>query len=106
MSAVISNEIEARRAQINAICARFDVRRLELFGSAASGKFDPARSDLDFVVEFRASERLNAFDQYFGFKEELERLFGRSVDLVTEGAVTNQYFLESINRSRRLLYAA
>jgi predicted nucleotidyltransferase len=46
------------------------------------------------------------FDQYFGLKEELEALFGRPVDLAEEGASSNRYFLESVNRSRRLLYAA
>jgi hypothetical protein len=44
--------------------------------------------------------------RYFGFKEALEALFGRPVDLVEEGASMNRYFLESLNKSRRLLYAA
>jgi hypothetical protein len=41
-----------------------------------------------------------------GLKEALEALFGRSVDLVEAGASSNRYFLESVNKSRRLLYAA
>ena len=45
-------------------------------------------------------------EQYFGLKEELESLFGRPVDLVESGASSNRYFLESVNKSRRLLYAA
>lgn len=85
---------------------RFGVRRLDLFGSAAVGPFDPAHSDLDFLVEFDAAPRLTPFEQYFGFKESLERLFGRAVDLVMAGAPQNPYFLKSLNESRRLLYAA
>jgi hypothetical protein len=99
-------QIEAHRAEIAEICARFGVRRLELFGSAVTGGFDPATSDLDFMVEFDPARRHRPFDQYFGLKEALEALFGRSVDLVVEGASTNPYFLESVNKSRRLLYAA
>lgn len=106
MDAAIATEIETRRAEIAKVCARFAVLRLDLFGSAASGSFDPQRSDLDFVVDFAPSDRMTPFEQYFGLKEELERLFGRPVDLVEEGASSNPYFLKSVNQSRRLLYAA
>ena len=99
-------EIESRRAEIALLCERFGVRRLELFGSAATGAFDPARSDVDFLVHFDAGRRIGALEQYFGLKEALEALLGRPVDLVEEGASSNRYFLESVNESRRLLYAA
>jgi hypothetical protein len=99
-------EIELHRAQIGKICARYGVRRLELFGSAATGAFDPGRSDLDFLVEFDPARRIKPFERYFGLKEELETLFERPVDLVEEGASENRYFLESVNKTRRLLYAA
>ena len=99
-------EIESRRAAIAELCARFGVRRLELFGSAATGAFDPGRSDVDFLVAFDVDAHPSRFEQYFGFKEALEALFSRPVDLVEEGASTNRYFLESLNKSRRLLYAA
>ena len=49
--------IESHRAEIAQLCARFGVHRLELFGSAATGAFDPARSDVDFLVEFDAGRR-------------------------------------------------
>ena len=98
--------IEARRAEIGGICARFGVRRLEVFGSAATGAFDPAHSDVDFLVDFDPAGPADRFAQYFGLKEALEALLGRPVDLVEEGASSNRYFLESLNKSRRLLYAA
>ena len=44
--------IEENRRQIADLCCRYGVKRLELFGSAARGNFDPAKSDLDFFVEF------------------------------------------------------
>jgi len=98
--------IDSHRAEIADICARFGVRTLELFGSAASGAFDAARSDLDFLVEFDGARPLKPLEQYFGLKEALEALFARPVDLVEAGASSNRYFLESVNKSRRLLYAA
>ena len=99
-------EVESRRAQIGEICARYGVRKLEVFGSAVTGAFDAARSDLDFLVDFHPRRYRGSFDKYFGLKEELEALFARPVDLVMEGASSNRYFLESLNKTRRLLYAA
>ena len=84
---------------------RYGVARLELFGSAAGDAFDPQRSDLDFLVEFDADPS-RLFDRYFGLKESLEALYGRRVDLVTASSLRNRYFIEAVNQSRRLVYAA
>ena len=54
--------IHARREEVAELCRRFHVRRLEVFGSAARGDFDPERSDVDFLVEFDPDRRANAFD--------------------------------------------
>jgi uncharacterized protein len=48
--------IEQHRAEIGALCRKQRVKRLELFGSAASGKFAPATSDVDFFYEFDAED--------------------------------------------------
>ncbi len=98
--------IEAHRAALDGLCRRYHVRRLELFGSVATGTFKPESSDIDFLVEFDPDSVGQAFDDYFGLHEELERLFGRKVDLVCTGAVRNPFFIEDVNKSRRLLYAA
>lgn len=98
--------IEEKRADIARLCSQFSVSRLELFGSAAKGTFDPSRSDFDFLLELSDSPSLTPFEQYFGFKESLESLLGRPVDLVMTGAIQNRYFMQSVNESRRLLYAA
>ncbi len=98
--------IESHRTEIAALCARFGVQRLELFGSALTGSFDPLHSDLDFLVEFEGNTRITPFEQYFGLKEALESLLSRPVDLVMAGASSNPYFLKSLDASRRLVYAA
>jgi predicted nucleotidyltransferase len=106
VTSALPAEIDSRVGEIAEICARFGVRTLELFGSAATGAFDPAHSDVDFLVEFDKTRRIGPLEQYFGLKEALEQLLRRPVDLVEAGASTNRYFLESLNKSRRLLYAA
>ena len=101
------DEIASRREQLQALCRRFHVRRLDLFGSAARGDFDPETSDVDFLVEFdgRHPEALS-FNTYFDFKEAFEALFGRPVDLVEPGAVRNPYLNASIHGSRERVFEA
>jgi predicted nucleotidyltransferase len=92
-------------AEIPELCRRYGVARLELFGSAGTDAFDPERSDIDFLIEFD-DDPTDLFRRYFGFKEALEALFGRPVDLVMVGAMRNPYFIESVNKTRRLIYEA
>jgi len=98
--------IQENRAAVEQLCRQFRVRRLELFGSAVGETFDPKKSDLDFLVDFDDLEAEGYADTYFGLLEGLQELFKRHVDLVMVSAVKNPYFLESIERSRTLLYAA
>lgn len=88
------------------LCRRYGVQRLELFGSAATGRDDPVRSDLDFLVEFEPLPDGSYADAYFGLLEGLEALFGRPVDLVVASAIRNRYFRESVDQTKTLLYAA
>ena len=98
--------IALRREELRALCQRFHVRRLDLFGSAARGDFDPEHSDIDFLVEFERDTVLHPFDTYFGLKEGLEALFGRPVDLVEPGALRNPYLKASIEGSRKPVFEA
>jgi predicted nucleotidyltransferase len=98
--------IDQHEPEIVELCRRYRVERLELIGSAATGEFDPAQSDLDFLVTFLPLQAGERADAYFGLLHGLEDLFGRKVDLVTRGAVRNPWFARSIEACRELLYAA
>jgi len=98
-------QIESKRLEINALCRRRRVQRLELFGSAVRDDFDPTHSDFDFLVEFDLQDA-RALDMFFGLKEELELLLGRSVDLIMPSAVRNPFVRAQIDSQRQLLYAA
>lgn len=86
------------------LCRRFHVRRLDLFGSAADGRFDPARSDLDFLATFEELAGGAYAGAYFGLREALAGLFGREVDPVTEPALENPYLRRRIEAQRRRLF--
>jgi hypothetical protein len=98
--------IEERLPQLRELCRRYHVARLDVFGSAASEQFDAALSDLDFVVEYLPVPAAMTMDAYFGFKEALEHLFGRDVDLVERAAVRNPYFQEELDETKVPVYAA
>jgi uncharacterized protein len=101
------DEIVRNRDALNALCRRFHVLRLDLFGSAARRDFDPARSDIDFVVEFdRSYPDALSLRTFFGLKESLEGLLGRPVDLVELAAMRNPYLKAEIESSRELVFEA
>lgn len=97
--------IAKNRSAIAELCKRLGIRRLELFGSAATEDFDPAKSDIDFFYEFD-DDRTSLADRFFELKEELEKILGYEVDLVSAKDATNPYFLLVANRNRKTLYAA
>jgi uncharacterized protein len=83
----MQSDIDDKREALAALCRRFGVTRLEVFGSAARGAgFDPRRSDADFLVTFAPAVR-NDLEAFADLKDELERLLGRPVDLVEREAV-------------------
>ncbi len=98
--------VEKKQKNLIAVCRRFGVRKIELFGSAAGEDFDAETSDLDFLVTFDDPGPGRYADAYFGLLDALESLFQRRVDLVVASAVKNPYFLEEIAKTRTLLYAA
>ncbi len=99
-------EFDKNLEQIDLLCRQFGVKRLDVFGSAATEAFDPTRSDIDFLVDFEEVSSQSLFSRYFGLKERLEVLFGRPVDLVMADAMRNPFFIESVNRTRQPVYAA
>lgn len=99
--------IDQHRADIAALCRRFGVRQLEVFGSAARGAdFDPRTSDADFLVAFEPEGDLPPLEQFFGLADALRGLLGRPVDLVEVGAVRNPFLQAEIDRAREVVYAS
>ena len=98
--------IESKLPEIAELFWRHHVKRLELFGSAATDKFHPLFSDVDFLVEFLPEARKPWAGEYQDLKEALEALLGRKVDLIADREIENPYKRKSIEASRRLVYAA
>lgn len=102
MIPAIQNQADSLRS----LCLNYGVQRLEVFGSAATSPELSDDSDLDFLVEFQPKAYEAYADTYFGLLEDLQQLFGMPVDLVVGSAVKNPYFLQSIDRTKSLVYEA
>jgi len=104
MPAQIAPSLIEHRDAIAALCREFAVERLEVFGSAADGRFDPQRSDFDFIARFDANASTSIAQRYVGFAEALERLLGTHVDVMTDRPISNPYFRRAVDASRREIY--
>jgi predicted nucleotidyltransferase len=96
--------VHEKQEGIAAHCRRLNVRRLEIFGSAVNGNFNPETSDLDFLVEFENSNQPGIGRRYLDLADSLEALFDRKVDLVTVGSVKNPYFRANLEATKELVY--
>ena len=95
--------IEHREA-IAKLCREHGVERLEVFGSGADGRFDPQRSDFDFIARFAPESMDSIAQHYVAFSEALARLLGRHVDLMTDHPIENPYFRRAVDATRCEIY--
>ena len=102
----IAPVVAERAEEIREICRRHGVKRLDLFGSAATGEFDEATSDVDLLVNFHSGSGYPGVPPYFELLQALEQLFDQDVDLVVETAIDNPYFRRSVEEDRTPLYEA
>jgi len=99
--------IKKHISEISVLCDRYDVAKLEVFGSATDVTiFDEDKSDLDFLVEFSPLPEGSHADSYFDLFFALKEIFHRKIDLVMSNAIKNVYFLEAIKQHREVIYAA
>jgi len=97
------NLIEQHKNEIIALCNTHKVGELYLFGSATNDKFNE-NSDVDILVQFYNVDIYQYFDNYMDFKEQLEILLKRKIDIVENQAIRNPIFRKIIDREKQLIY--
>ena len=85
------------------LCMKYKVRRLFVFGSILTDRFND-ESDIDMIVDFKKDEVTDYFDKYFDFKHSLQDLLGREVELIEEQTIRNPYFRKNVDSTKRLIY--
>jgi uncharacterized protein len=97
------NLIEKNIDTLIGLCKRHKVKELYIFGSILTSKFNDS-SDVDFLVQFDNVDILEYADNYFDFKEKLEKLLDREIDLLENQAIRNPIFRKVLDRDKKLVY--
>ncbi len=98
---LIENNIET----INRLCQKHKVNRLFVFGSILTSRFND-QSDIDLIIEFKKTEISDYFTNFFDFKDALQSLFGRDIDLLEEQPLRNPYLKQSIDTIKAQIYGS
>ena len=97
--------IEMNIDKIVALCKKYKVAKLWVFGSILTPRFNE-HSDVDFAVSFDKEriDLLDYADNYFDFVDELKVLFSREIDLVCADSVKNPFFRKSLDATKIQIY--
>ena len=99
--------IELNMDKIIALCKKYRVAKLWVFGSILTDRFNDS-SDVDFSVNFDSDtirrEQLDWADLFFDFLNELKTILDREVDIVFDDCVKNPYFKKELDSTKRLIY--
>lgn len=97
--------IELNLQRIFDLCRKHKVKSLAVFGSILTDRFND-QSDVDLLVDFQQldPDEFDYVTNYFDFRDALEQLFSRKVDLIEYGGLRNKYFIASVNRTKQMIY--
>jgi len=101
MKRAFSDNIE----RIRALCIEHNVKSLYAFGSVCK-KDENDANDVDLLISFNKMDYGEYADNYFSLADQLEALFNKPVDLVTKNSLHNPYFIDSVNKTKVLIYAS
>ncbi|UJP64650.1 nucleotidyltransferase family protein [Mongoliitalea daihaiensis] len=96
-------KVNLSKSAIELLCEKYKVEELYVFGSAVTGKMTD-ESDIDFLVKFKNFDLNNYFLNYLELKTALEMMTGRKVDLIEKQTLKNPFLIQSIEKSKELLY--
>lgn len=99
MQRILADNLEI----VKAICRNNNVKSLFAFGSVCTDKFND-QSDIDLLIAFHSMDYGDYADSYFSMAEQLENIFKRPVDLITDKSLSNPYFINSLNQTKTLIY--
>ncbi|MDE6553774.1 MAG: nucleotidyltransferase domain-containing protein [Muribaculaceae bacterium] len=97
--------IELNIQRIFELCKIYKVKSLAVFGSILTDRFNE-HSDVDLLVDFEPTDhdKFDYVSNYFNFRDALECLFNRKVDLIEEKGLRNKYIIANLNRTKQVIY--
>ena len=101
MNKIITTRLES----IKNLCVIYSVQSMYAFGSVCTDEFN-AKSDIDILISFKDLSIDQYADNYFDLHYKLQDLFNRKIDLLTEKQLGNPYFIQKLEQTKQLIYAA
>ena len=80
------------------------IKKLYIFGSALTPQFDEETSDIDVLIETTDMQPEEKGENLIALWDNLEVLFDRKIDLLTENSLRNPFLKKEIERTRKLIY--
>ncbi len=96
--------IHEKYGEFISLCRAHKVDKVYAFGSSITDHFDPVNSDIDVIVKLSITDPIEYGEALLSFWDQLESLFGKRVDLLTEESITNPYLKKSITSTKKLIY--
>lgn len=91
--------------ELKQLCVDYKVKKMFVFGSINTDRFS-IESDIDILISFDNLSIEDYTENYFELHYKLENLFNRKIDLLTDKSLSNPYFIQSIEQTKELVYAA
>lgn len=85
-------------------CKAHKVDKLYAFGSSITPHFNPSNSDIDLLVDLNIKDPIEYGETLLSFWDDLETIFERRVDLLTEDSINNPYLRKSIEATKKIIY--
>ena len=105
MANKLQNIIGSKIQELKKLCEIYDIKTMYVFGSACTENFN-SNSDIDILIAFKEISIEQYTNNYFDLHLKLEQLFNRKIDLLTENSLSNPFFIQRIEETKQLLYAA
>ena len=100
----LTSLIKEKYHEFATLCRTYRVKKMYAFGSSITDHFDPIKSDIDLVVKLDIDDPADRGEALLSLWDNLEALFERRVDLLTEDSIRNPYLKKSIDRTKKLIY--
>ena len=101
---VTQTTFDVQADKVAVICREIGVKRLELFGGAANGEFNPETDDLEFIVDFLPEAHRSWGAEYSDLTEQLAGLYGHTVDLYVDENIRYPELRRCVDETRTLIY--
>jgi predicted nucleotidyltransferase len=97
--------IEQHRQELKNLLQKNNaIKKFYFFGSALTSHFDETTSDIDILIETEDLLPEEKGELLITLWDDLEKLFDRKVDLLTENSLHNPFLSKEIAQTRKLIY--